>query len=141
MLNWVIELLFPGGALLMLSESYTFNTIPLFSWYSDFCYQCNYGIRICEYIPNKHTSLQDAMSDLSILPINQQKKYFSLGENVSSFQYPVNSAIDLEVGKYYAWQINQTYQTSQSKFNNYSPIFIFEVRAPDKFHLNLLYLL
>jgi len=130
-----LELLSPGGTLSELSHSYVYSTVPLFSWYSDFCKQCIYGIRVCEFKQDEHASLQDALTDWSILPYVQSSEYHEILWNSRSFQYPTEGHIDLDEGKFYVWQIRQSYETTFDVHHDYSPIYIFEVRSPTKIQL------
>ena len=131
-----LELLSPGGPLSDLSNSYTYSTVPLFTWYSDFCPKCEYAIRVCEYDQDKHKSLEDALSDWSLVPMNQSQDYYTLDWNSNSFQYPSVGHIDLEFGKYYIWQIRRSFNTTFEAHHDYSSINVFEVRAPDKLQID-----
>ena len=131
-----LELLSPGGSLSDLSNSYTFSTVPLFTWYSDYCPSCEYAIRVCEYNQNEHESLEDALVDWSLVPMDQAEDYHSLGWNAHSFQYPSVGHIDLEVGKYYLWQIRRSFNTAIDIHHDFSSINVFEVRSPDKLQLD-----
>ncbi len=127
-----LELLSPGGTLSELTHAYTYSTVPIFTWYSDFCNQCIYGIRVCEYNQDKHSSLNSALDDWSIIPYKQSDDYYESLMNTFSFQYPEKDHLDLEVGKYYVWQIRRSYKTTIEPHYDYSPIYIFEVRSPTK---------
>ena len=131
-----LELLSPGGSLSDLSNSYTFSTIPLFTWYSDYCSSCEYAIRVCEYNQNEHESLEDALVDWSLVPMDQTQDYYPLGWNASSFQYPSVGHIDLQVEKYYVWQIRRSFNTAIDIHHDFSSINIFEVRSPNKLQLD-----
>ena len=131
-----LELLSPGGPLSKLSSSYTHNTVPIFTWYSDFSPNCEFAIRVCDYNQNHHESLEDALSNWSLIPIDQSYKYHTIDWNTNSYQYPSVGHIDLEVGKYYAWQIRRSFVTTLGTHYDYSPINVFEVRAPDKLQLD-----
>jgi len=131
-----LELLSPGGSLSDLSNSYTFSTVPLFTWYSDYCPSCEYAIRVCEYNQNEHESLEDALVDWSLVPMDQTEDYYSLGWDAHSFQYPSVGHIDLEVGKYYLWQIRRSFNTAINIHHDFSSINVFEVRSPDKLQLD-----
>ena len=122
-----IDLLYPGGELSELNTSYTITPLPLFTWYSDLCSQCTYGIRVCEFNKNKHSSLQAALEDWSVLPKNQSISYHEVSGNIYSFQYPSEGHIALEVDKYYVWQIQRTYETTLERHYDYSQIFVFKV--------------
>ena len=131
-----LELLSPGGSLSDLSNSYTYSTVPLFMWYSDYCPKCEYAIRVCEYDQDVHKSLEDALSDWSLVPMNQSQEYFPLDWNTNSFQYPSVGHIDLETGKYYLWQIRRSFNTTLEAHHDYSSINVFEVRKPDKVQMD-----
>ena len=132
-----LELLSPGGLLSDIHMSYTYNIKPFFKWYSNLCPQCEYSIRISEYNPIIHESLEDALARSSLVPSNQSLKYFSIGWNTNSFQYPALSHQNLEYGKYYVWQIQILYDTTIGENYLYSPIFVFEVRNSNKVSLDL----
>ena len=131
-----LELLSPGGLLSDLSNSYTYSTVPLFTWYSDYCPKCEYAIRVCEYDQDEHKSLEDDLSDWSLVPMNQSQEYFPLDWNTNSFQYPSVGHIDLETGKYYLWQIRRSFNTTLEAHHDYSSINVFEVREPDKLQMD-----
>ncbi|SVE47030.1 uncharacterized protein METZ01_LOCUS499884, partial [marine metagenome] len=106
-------------------------------WYSDFCSQCTYGIRVCEFNQDEHSSLQDALADWSLLPLDQSIEYHEeLKGNMNSFQYPAEGNMDLEVGKHYVWQIRRSYETTLEPHYDYSPIYVFEIRSPSKQRLD-----
>ena len=131
-----LELLSPGGTLSELSNAYTFSTVPLFTWFSDYCPLCDYAIRVCEYNQNEHESLEDALVGWSLVPMDQSQDYHSLGWNAHSFQYPSVGHVDLEVGKYYLWQVRRSFSTALDVNHDYSGINVFEVRSPDKLQLD-----
>ncbi len=131
-----LELLYPGGTLTELPNTYTNSTVPLFTWYSDFCPNCEFAIRICEYNQDYHASLEDALSNWSLVPMDQSNKFLTIGWNTNSYQYPSVGHIGLEVGKYYAWQIKRSFDTTLGIQHDYSPINVFEVRTPDKSQLD-----
>ena len=133
-----LDLLSPGGILSELPYSYTYSTVPLFTWYSDLCEQCTYGIRVCEYNPDEHSSLNSALDDWSLLPYNQSNEYHEIPWNTLSFQYPVEGHMDLEVGKHYVWQIRRSYESTLELHHDYSPINIFEVRSTTKQQLDFI---
>jgi len=130
------ELLSPGGSLSEISNSYTFSKVPLFNWYSDYRPTCEFAIRVCEYRQNEHESLEDALNDWSLVPMDQTMDYYPLGWNAQSYQYPSEGNLDLEVGKYYLWQVRRSVTTAIDIHHEYSPINVFEVRSPDKLQLD-----
>ena len=131
-----LELLSPGGSLADLSNSYTFSTTPLFTWFSDYCPTCEYAIRVCEYNQNEHESLEDALVGWSLVPMDLSQDYYFIGWNAHSFQYPSVGHMDLEVGKYYLWQVRSSFSTALDVHHDYSAINVFEVRSPDKLQLD-----
>ena len=127
-----LELIAPGSAISELKDSFTYSRLPLFRWSSDFCSQCTYGIRVCEFNPNEHGSFQNALNDWSLLPYDQSKEYHDIPWTTLVFQYPTSGHIDLEVGKQYVWQIRRYYETSIGTHHDDSQIYIFEIRSTTK---------
>ena len=127
-----LELLSPGGPIENLSNSFIFNTTPVFTWYTDYCQLCEYAIRICEYNKDEHSSLEEAFNDWSLVPSDPSQMYKSLGSMAQSFQYPADSHINLEKGKYYVWQIKRSFNELFDVLEDYSDIYIFEIRSMDK---------
>ena len=123
-----LDLLSPGGALQDTAVTATFNTMPLFTWSSDYCTECNYGIRVCEYDPSLHSSLSDAIEDVSSLPSNQNLDFYPIQTN-GSFAYPTQDAFDLIANKLYVWQIQRLYETTLGDQENKSEIFVFKVSS------------
>tara|TARA_X000000368_G_C23008478_1_gene702380 strand:+ start:486 stop:1655 length:1170 start_codon:yes stop_codon:yes gene_type:complete len=123
-----LDLLSPGGAMQDTSSTATFNTMPLFTWSSDYCTQCNYGIRVCEYDPSLHSSLSDAIEDVSVLPSNQSLDFYPVQTN-GSFAYPSQDAFDLISNNLYVWQIQRSYETTLGSQDNKSEIFVFKVSS------------
>jgi len=125
-----LDLLAPGGSLQDTSDTAILTTIPLFTWNSDYCSQCNYGIRVCIYDPSLHSSLADAIEDSSVLPANQNLDFYPLDNN-GSFSYPNDGAFDLMVDKLYVWQIQREYDTTLGNTKNKSDIFVFKISSFD----------
>ena len=125
-----LELISPGGSIEDTSLTAQLNTMPLFMWNSDYCTQCDYGIRVSEYNPSIHSSLLDAIEDVSVLPSNQSLDFYPISGN-QSFSYPANDAFDLIPGKLYAWQITRDYETTLGGEENKSEIFVFKVLSFD----------
>ena len=99
---------------------------PTFQWNSDYCNKCDFYIRVSEFRANDHSSLQEALQDYSVLPINSG--YFSLSSNINSFQYPSSGAGEIIPGHLYVWQIRRTYDTSNGLMEEFSPIFLFKIQ-------------
>ena len=106
-----------------------FSTYPVFQWVTDYCPDCEYGIRVCEFTPDQHSSLSEALDDVSNIPLSQSEDFYSIG-NINSFQYPTSGVIDLQPSKYYVWQIRRSYKTTIDPHYDYSPIYIFQIRSP-----------
>ncbi|MDB4126281.1 hypothetical protein N9597_03255 [Candidatus Marinimicrobia bacterium] len=125
-----LDLISPGGYIQDTVSTAILNTSPLFSWSSDYCTQCDYGIRVCEYNTSLHSSLYDAINDNSVLPANQLLDFFDI-PSIQSFSYPSDNAFDLIPGNLYVWQIRRSYQTTQGITFNESPIFVFKITSFD----------
>ena len=122
-----LDLITPGSVDLADSLSnIVMSSNPTFQWNSDYCNKCDFSIRVSEFRTNDHSSLQEALEDYSVLPINSG--YFALSSNVNSFQYPVSGAGDIIPGHQYVWQVRRTYDTSNGLMEEFSPIFLFKVQ-------------
>ena len=125
-----INLISPGSSSLSdtLSNQIS-NTYPVFQWNSDFCdSKCDFSIRIAEYKPLIHSSLEEAINDYSIVPL--ESGFYYLDDNASVFQYPPSGFENLIEGKFYAWQLKRSYNTTNGIFNDYSEIFVFKIASP-----------
>jgi len=127
-----LDLLYPGGDYREITTAFTFNPVPLFTWYADYCPNCEYSIRICQYDPNIHQSLEDALAGESLVPFLQSDKFFTIGKNALSYQYPIIGHENLELGKYYVWQVRRSMVSTFGEKYHFSIPFVFEVRAADK---------
>ena len=123
-----LDLLSPGGSIQDTSSTAIFNTMPLFTWSSDYCTQCNYGIRVCKYDPSLHSSLADAIEDSSNLPSNQNLDFYPLQTN-GSFAYPSQDAFDIIPNNLYVWQLQRSYETTLGSQDIKSEIFVFKVSS------------
>ena len=123
-----LSLLTPGSADLsneMYNEIYTLY--PVFQWNADYCSKCsNYSIRISEYNPDIHASLEDAVNSYSILPAGSG--FFDIGSQNNLFQYPVTGFEDLQRGNSYVWQVRRTFKTTYGVEEELSDIFIFNIK-------------
>jgi hypothetical protein len=126
-----INVISPGGSLSDTLSTVVYNPYPVFSWESDNCTSsnCNIGIRVCEFDPNHHSNLADAMESSSLLPVNQSDYFFRLDSTATSFQYPILGAESLVEGKYYAWQLKRSYQTTVGEESLFSDIFVFKLHS------------
>ena len=122
-----LDLITPGSTELADSLSnIVMSSNPTFQWNSDYCNKCDFSIRVSEFRSNDHSSLQEALEDYSVLPINSG--YFSLSSNINSFQYPASGFGEIIPGNLYVWQIKRTYDTSNGLMEEFSPIFLFKVQ-------------
>jgi len=128
-----LELLAPGGDVYQLDDTEIYTTYPVFSWNADYCAdldgqsKCSLGIRVCEYRPGIHSSLEDAINDMSYLPIDQGLEFYPIDGNARVIQYPTAGAVELMPGKLYAWQLQRSYETTQAHEDVLSDIFVFRI--------------
>ncbi|MCF7805788.1 MAG: hypothetical protein K9N46_13580 [Candidatus Marinimicrobia bacterium] len=109
------------------NEAVIQTTYPVFQWESSGATRnCNYGIRICEFDPEKHSSLEEALNDESNLPFPDNGEYFELS-SATSFQYPLTGAKEIEEGRQYVWQIQKYCETTRGMETVESEIFKFAV--------------
>ena len=126
-----IDLLSPGSSALQDTLiNQISNTYPTFQWNSDYCSNCDFSIRIAEYKPLVHSSLQEAINDYSIVPI--ESGFYDLNNNISVFQYPASGFDILVEGKFYVWQIKRSYETTNGTYDDFSPIFVFKISSPSE---------
>ena len=121
-----LELVTPGGILTDTTDTKIFSTYPVFQWVTDYCPDCEYGIRVCEFNPDQHSSLSEALDDVSNIPLSQSEEFYRIG-NINSFQYPTSGVIDLQPSKYYVWQIQRSYQSSIGAEKSLSNIHVFSI--------------
>ena len=125
-----LDLITPGTSDISDSTSnVVMMTNPIFQWNSDYCNKCDFFIRVSEYRVNDHSSLEEALDDYSVLPLNDD--YFPLSQNINSFQYPNSGVGELYPGKMYVWQIRRSYETSNGPNEEFSPIHLFKVQSLD----------
>ena len=123
-----MELLSPGGLLGDLEIVDPTTTDPNFQWASDPCNICDYYIRVAKFKCDDHSSLQDAIEDQTVLPMEQALGWHEVGRT-TSFQWPTSGVIDLEPGNIYAWQVKKIIPTSTGDEEVLSEIFAYQVRA------------
>ena len=121
-----LNLIYPGGALADTAQNLVYTPYPVFQWLTDPCPACKLFIRVAEFDPEKHSSPEEAIEDVTSLPINQTYGWEAL-ENTTSFQYPSYGARELQMGKLYAWQIKKDIPTTIGDETYISPIFIFKL--------------
>jgi len=121
-----ISLEAPGGALADTSLNEIYTTYPFFIWFPQFCPQCDMEIRVAEFTPGIHSSVDDAIEDQTVLPFDQTEDWEYVG-NVTSFQYPVSDALPLEYNKVYVWQIKANLATTAGNEEIISTINAFKI--------------
>jgi len=133
-----IDLIYPGSNSISDSLSTQISTtFPTFQWNSDYCSNCDFSIRICEYKPLIHTSLPEALQSSSILP--EQTGYYLLNDNVNVFQYPTTGYESLNEGNYYVWQIKRSYETTNGTHDDFSEIFLFKIQSSTNINTTMQY--
>jgi len=83
-------------------------------------------IRVAEFTPGIHSSVDDAIEDQTVLPFDQTEDWEYVG-NVTSFQYPVSDALPLEYNKVYVWQIKANLATTAGNEEIISTINAFKI--------------
>jgi len=121
-----INLEYPGGALSDTSSTEIFNTYPLLVWSSSGCGSCASFVRLAEFNPNIHSSMDEAIQDERRLPFDQAQEWENIGI-VNSYQYPLSGALPLEYGKVYVWQVKHELITTAGSDELLSPINAFSI--------------
>ncbi len=116
----------PGGALDDTSSQLLYTTYPIFNWFSESCQGCENYIRVAEFIPGQHSSVDEAIEDDLSLPFNSGGDWESIG-SFNTFQYPLSGARPLEFGMVYVWQVKQTLYTTEGLEELLSPIHAFKI--------------
>ena len=121
-----LDLVSPGSYLE--DEVEIFTLFPIFQWES---IGCEYFIRVSEYDPAVHSSVEEALNDISNLPFPDDGGYFGGddGEGLlsTSLQYPLSGAKLLEYGKTYVWSIKKVCVTTAGDEERNSDIFAFKI--------------
>jgi len=121
-----INLEYPGGALSDTSSTEIFNTYPLLVWSSSGCGSCASFVRVAEFNPSIHSSMDEAIQDERRLPFDQAQEWENIGI-VNSYQYPLSGALPLEYGKVYVWQVKHELITTAGSDELLSPINAFSI--------------
>tara|TARA_B100001996_G_scaffold346691_1_gene303788 strand:- start:3716 stop:4912 length:1197 start_codon:yes stop_codon:yes gene_type:complete len=124
------QLITPGGSLADTSINEVYTPFPIFQWESDPCNiasDCEYFIRVAEYNPLEHSSIDQAIESVTRLPLNQSQGYESVGFGVTTFQYPTDAG-DLEPGKIYVWQVKKDLITTSGTEELLSNILVFKIK-------------
>lgn len=121
-----LDLIAPGGS--VGEELEIFTLFPIFQWESQ---GCEYFIRLSEYDPTVHSSIEEALNDISNLPFPDDGGYFGGddGEGLESttLQYPLTGAKELEYGKSYAWSVRKICETTAGPEERNSDIYVFRI--------------
>jgi len=121
----------PGGLLADTTFNVVYSTLPSFNWNKGFCNNCITYIRVSEFKPDLHSSLEEALEDERTLPFNQSLEWSRLSD-ISTFQYPLNGVRPLENGKIYVWQIKTSVPTTDGMEDETSEIYAFKISDPSK---------
>jgi len=122
-----INLEYPGGALSDTSSTEVFTTYPLLVWSSSGCSACASFVRVAEFNPIIHSSMDEAIQDERRLPFDQAQEWENIGI-VSSYLYPLSGALPLEYGKVYVWQVKHELTTTAGSDELLSPIYAFRIQ-------------
>ncbi len=121
-----LNLISPGGELADSLQNLVFSPYPIFQWDTDPCQGCESFIRVAKFDANSHSSTNEAINDVTVLPINQSENWKSVGF-ATNYQYPFTDAIDLEPGSIYVWQVQKKLSTTEGIEAFTSPIFAFKL--------------
>ena len=123
-----LELISPGlESISDTSSSVIFTTNPVFQWNTDYCSQCDYSIRVCQYKPDEHFSMYEAIQDVSILPM--ESGFYNINSSANVFQYPTTGTEPLIPGNLYVWQIKRSFETTNGSQDELSPVYIFKIQS------------
>jgi hypothetical protein len=95
---------------------------PVFQWESTGADRgCDYGIRISEFLPQRHGSLEEALNDDSVYPFPDDGNFVRV--NRTALQYPLSEAKQLETGRQYVWQVRKFCTSTRGEVTYESEIF------------------
>ena len=120
----------PGGLLSDTLDNNIYTTFPIFQWFSQPCSGCNTFIRVAQYNPETHSSVEEAIEDQRVLPFDQSEDWYPI-DNINSYQYPPSDAYPLEEGNVYCWQVMMTMPTTSGTEEMMSSIFAFMINQSD----------
>ena len=132
-----LQLISPGGILADTTLNEVYTSFPVFQWESDPCNYvdpitgesgCELFIRVAEFNPQEHSSIDQAIESVTRLPLEQGLGYEPVGFGVSTYQYPATGAGDLEPGKVYVWQIKKVLITTIGNEEILSEILAFKIK-------------
>ena len=125
-----LNMIYPGGALTDTAQNLVYTPYPVFQWSTETCLTCKLFIRVANFDPGSHSSLGEAIEDVTSLPIDQIEGWHNIMESTASFSYPVIGARGLEEGKLYVWQIKKELPTTSGMDAYLSPISVFKLADP-----------
>ena len=108
------------------SNNITYTTFPLFQWYAQTGSGYNTYIRVAEFNPSIHNSIEDALEDQRVLPFSSSEEWFLIS-NENSYQYPYSGAGTLLEGKVYGWQIKVEIPTTSGPEDMLSSAYAFKI--------------
>ena len=122
-----ISLEYPGGALSDTTDNLLYTSFPIFQWSSGPpVASAQTFIRVAQFDPSSHSSLEDAIQDQRVLPANQSEEW-ELIDNVNSYQYPFSGSYPLGPGNIYCWQVKISLPTTAGDEDMISSIFAFKL--------------
>ncbi len=124
----------PGGPWGDLDNNVVYTTFPVFNWESDLlplpvldnCFECGFYIRVAEFRAEDHTSIDDAIEDITTLPVDQTLGWHPVG-NQLNMMYPPTGAIELYPGGIYAYQVQKRVSTTTGIEELDSPVYVFSI--------------
>jgi len=121
-----LNLIAPGGALEDTSQNLVYTPYPIFQWETEPCPGCESSIRVAEFDLNSHSSLEEAIEDVTTLPMDLIQGWELVGISTTK-QYPFTGAIELIAGRVYVWQILKILPTTVGSESYLSPIYAFKI--------------
>jgi len=131
-----LQLVSPGGILADTTINEVYTSYPVLQWESDLCNYvnpntsesgCEYFVRLAEFRTDEHSSMDQAIESVTILPLDQTMGFQQVGFGVTTFQYPTDAG-DLQPGKVYVWQVRKDLVTTSGTEQLLSDIMAFKVK-------------
>lgn len=145
-----LQLTSPGGTFDELEQNEIYTTYPVFQWESEMfsaplvtnCPECGFFIRVAEFRCEDHSTVEEAIEEVTTLPLDQTKGWHLIGDededglwqvievsgNQLSFMYPTTGAVDLLPGSIYVWQIQKRISSTEGIEAINSPIYAFLIK-------------
>jgi len=131
-----LQLVSPGGILADTTINEVYTSYPVLQWESDPCNYinpntsesgCEYFVRLAEFRTDEHSSMDQAIESVTILPLDQTMGFQQVGFGVTTFQYPTDAG-DLQPGKVYVWQVRKDLVTTSGTEQLLSDIRAFKIK-------------